>query len=139
MFAVVATVVAFFAFESSPFYPLEDWGDPNCFFTVGRAMLDGKVIYRDIYEQKGFYVYFIHALCALVSDSSFIGVFFLEIGLLFLNGFFAWKILCVYDVGSVFARAFAVVVFMLSVGFSFAASTGDSVEEFVSPFFLWMV
>lgn len=138
-FFLFSVVVALFAFGSSPFYPIVDWADPNCFLTVGRAVLDGKVIYRDIYEQKGFYVYFIHAFCALISDSSFIGVFFVEIALLFLVLFFAWKILEVYSVENVLTKLVVVTLFGLSVAFSHAMSTGNSVEEFVSPFFLWVL
>ena len=138
-FFLFSVIVSLFAFGSSPFYPIEDWADPNCFLTVGRAMLDGKVIYRDIYEQKGFYVYFIHAFCALISDSSFIGVFFLEIALLFLVLFFSWKILEVYLVKSAATKLVVVTLLGLSVAFSYAMSTGNSVEEFVSPFFLWML
>ena len=38
--------------KSSPLYPMNDWVDANCFFTVGRSMLSGKVLYRDIFEQS---------------------------------------------------------------------------------------
>ena len=135
-FLCFSIVVALFAFGSSPFYPIEDWADPNCFFTVGKTMLNGKVLYRDIYEQKGFYVYFLHALCALISDSSFIGVFFFEIALLFFVLFFAWKILELYQVDGTGVKLTVVSLLGISVAFSFAMSTGNSVEEFVSPFFL---
>ena len=38
--------------KSSPLYPFNDWGDINCFFTVGKSMMQGLVPYRDLYEQK---------------------------------------------------------------------------------------
>ncbi|MGM9680512.1 MAG: hypothetical protein ACI3XR_03300 [Eubacteriales bacterium] len=65
--------------RSSPLYPLNDWVDSNCFFTVGKGMFNGQVVYRDLYEQKGILLYFLHGLCWLISHDSFLGVFFLEI------------------------------------------------------------
>lgn len=64
--------------KSSFLYPMNDWVDVNCFFTVGRGIRHGLVPYRDLYDQKGPLVYFVYALAALVSESSFLGVFLLE-------------------------------------------------------------
>ena len=47
--------------ECSFLYPINDWNDAQCFFTVGRTISSGKVLYRDIYEQKGPLLYFLHA------------------------------------------------------------------------------
>lgn len=65
--------------KNSFLYPMNDWVDANCFFTAARSMLDGKVLYLDICEQKGPVVYFVFALAALVSRTSFIGVFLIEV------------------------------------------------------------
>ncbi len=65
--------------RSSPLYPMNDWDDVNCFFTVGKGMFNGQVVYRDLYEQKGILLYFLHGLCWLVSHRGFIGVFILEL------------------------------------------------------------
>ena len=62
--------------KSSPLYPLNDWVDANCYMTVGRAMTEGKLPYRDLFEHKGPLLYILHAAAALVSDSSFLGIFF---------------------------------------------------------------
>ncbi len=64
--------------RSSPLYPLNDWVDSNCFFTVGKSMVNGKVLYRDIYEQKGILLYVVHAIGYLISNTTFIGVFLFE-------------------------------------------------------------
>ena len=65
--------------KSSFLYPINDWNDSNCFFTVGKGMMQGKVPYRDLFEQKGPLLYFIHGLASLISFDSFLGVFFFEI------------------------------------------------------------
>lgn len=64
--------------KSSFLYPMNDWVDVNCFFTVGRGILHGLVPYRDLYEQKGPLIYFLFALAGQISENSFLGVYILE-------------------------------------------------------------
>ena len=135
----VAVLTLLFSSECSPLYPINDWVDPNCFLTVGKGILEGKVPYRDLYEQKGPYVYFLHALCALISGDSFFGVWLAEIAAAF---FFLWsvsKILCLYGIENLKIRAAIAALVGATVYFSFAFSTGDSVEEFALPIFSWVV
>ena len=139
LFAFLSFAVLLFAVQSSPFYPINDWVDPNCFLTVGKAIADGKVLYRDIYEQKGPYLYFLHALCTLVFPDSFLGVWFMEAALCFVMLFFVYKILKLYGIDD-FKRVAAIsTLIVLGVYFSFAMSKGDSVEEICSPFLLSVV
>ena len=75
LYAVItAAVVLLICSKSSPLYPLNDWVDANTFLTIGRGSLHGKVPYRDLYEQKGPVLYFIHTLAAWISEDSFLGV-----------------------------------------------------------------
>ena len=76
---------------SSPLYPFNLWNDANLFFTVGRGIKSGLVLYRDMYEQKGPALYFIHTLCSLISDRTFTGVWLLETGMCFIFIVFAYK------------------------------------------------
>ena len=46
---LAAFVVLTICTKSSFLYPFNDWVDANCFFTVGKSMAEGKVLYRDIY------------------------------------------------------------------------------------------
>lgn len=138
IFAAVSILVALFAFGGSPFYPLNEWEDPNVFLTVGRAVLDGKVIYRDIYEQKGPYIYFLHAVAALISDTSFLGVWILEIINLFFVMLLVFKIVALYGHNRLTCSICAILV-GVSASFSYAMSTGDSVEEFSACFYLWLL
>ncbi len=82
--------------KSSPLYPLNDWVDVHCFFTIGRELLDGKVLYVDLYEQKGPVLYFLYALVSLISSDTFWGVFLLEISTVTLFLFYAGKIIGLY-------------------------------------------
>lgn len=76
---IIAFLFQLVCSKHSPLYPTNDWVDVNCFSTVGKSLLNGKVLYRDIYEQKGPYLYFIYAVINLISDTSFIGAFFIHV------------------------------------------------------------
>ncbi len=64
--------------KSSFLYPMNDWVDVHCFFTVGRGILHGLTPYLDLYEQKGPLIYFLFALAGLISETSFLGVWIIE-------------------------------------------------------------
>lgn len=123
---------------SSPIYPLNMWNDANCFFTVGKSMLDGKVVYADIYEQKGILLYFLHAVAAMVSYDTFLGVWIMEIAAFSLFLFFAAKTAELFiDTG----RAYLVILPVLSLIIltDKAFYLGDSAEELVLPLYMMFI
>ena len=67
------------ATRSSFLYPCNNWNDANSYFSVGKALFNGKMPYRDVFDQKGMYLYFFYGLCYLISNTTFIGVFFFEV------------------------------------------------------------
>jgi len=131
---IVSAVLLLLCSQCSPLYPINVWGDANCIFTVGRVMKEGGVIYRDIYEQKGPTLYLIHAFAACISDSSFLGVYMLEVlsfaavlygaCLIGLRRRGAWAVCC--DAALIGA--------CVLVGGAF--SRGDSAEEFSLPYLM---
>ena len=56
-----------------------DFVDINIIFTVGKSLWKGLIVYRDLFEHKGPLMYAITALAALVSKTSFLGVWIIEI------------------------------------------------------------
>ena len=64
---------------NSPLYPLNPWGDVNCFVTVAREMLEGVMPYRDLIEQKGPLLYAVYALAMLISPRSYFGIYLIEV------------------------------------------------------------
>ena len=116
---------------SSPLYPVNIWDDANCLLTVGRAMRAGKVLYRDIYEQKGPLLYLAHWMAAYVSENSFFGVYLMESLCVF--GFLAAAArLLRKRIGSAaLPGAILAAACILSSG---AFVRGDSAEEFCLPF-----
>ena len=116
--------------KSSPLYPLNDWVDSNCFFTVGKSMLNGKVLYRDIYEQKGPLLYMIHALAYIISHTTFTGVWLIEIAACFGFLWFSCRSLRLYCSDNVLILL-PVLAMLIYTQTSFAH--GDSAEELCLP------
>lgn len=131
---VVATLFLLYTSTCSPLYPFNDWVDANAYLTVGKGMFRGVVPYRDLFEQKGPLLYLIHAVAALFSRTTFIGVYIMEvlnlsaalylagrIVRLFLSDFWVYLIL----------PCFAALT-LISPNFE----SGDSAEEFSFVFIL---
>lgn len=80
LFALVCSALALYiATTSSPRYATNFWTDTNIYFTIGRGMLQGRMPYRDLFDHKGPLLYVIYALGAWISDTSYAGVFVMEI------------------------------------------------------------
>lgn len=75
---LVSALIIGICSRSSPLYPFNNCDDNNCFFTMGKAIANGKVMYRDIYEQKGPLLYFIYVPIYMISNKSFLGSYFFE-------------------------------------------------------------
>ena len=114
--------------KSSPLYPMNDWVDVNCFFTVGKSMLHGIVPYAELYEQKGPILYFLYALAALISDRSFFGVYLLEVATFGLFLYFCGKIAEIY-LGKTTLRYVIVAVLAAAIPISQAFAHGGGAEE----------
>lgn len=79
--------------KNSPLYPMNDWVDVNFLFTIGRALNNGTILYQEIFDHKGPIIFFLNAFVALISDTSYIGIWLLEI--ISITGFFFFSIKCV--------------------------------------------
>ena len=121
--------------KSSPLYPINDWSDANIYFSMGKGMLSGRVLYRDIYDHKGPLLYALHALCCFISPRSFFGVWLMEViaGAFFLMG--TWKIFRLYDAKPWMLSALPLLGMLVFSSFSF--QYGDSAEEFCIPLLTW--
>ena len=82
--------------KSSPLYPMNDNCDLNIFKTMGRGILDGIVPYRDLYEQKGPLLFFLHALLSLFFPGSYLGDYLLESLLFGLFLYYCGRITALY-------------------------------------------
>ncbi|NLI20153.1 MAG: hypothetical protein GX418_01180 [Clostridiales bacterium] len=121
--------------KSSPLYPINDWTDANAYFSCGKGMLAGRVMYRDLYEHKGPLLYALHALCCLVDSRTFWGVFLMETlaGALFLMA--VYRTLALYGAGRAALIALPPVAVLVYASLSF--QQGDSAEELCLPLLAW--
>ncbi|MPM33010.1 hypothetical protein SDC9_79577 [bioreactor metagenome] len=131
---VVSAALLAVCSRSSPFYPINYWVDANCFFTVGKSMMNGLVTYRDIYEQKGPLLYFLHGLAYLISNDGFLGVYLIET-LAFASFLLSMvRIMKLYTARVPYLLP-AVLGALIATSNSFVV--GDSAEEICLPFISW--
>lgn len=130
-FVIAAAFIAVCS-KSSFIYPINDWGDANAYITVARMMMNGRVLYADIFEQKGLYLYLFHILATMISYPSFFGVYLMETIAMTFFLFFAYRTLALYFPLRLILPVMPLLVF--SVAASLALTHGDSAEELMLPF-----
>lgn len=134
-FAAAAFLILLPASRSSFLYPCNDWNDANSYFSVGKALFNGKLPYRDVFDQKGMYLYFFYGLAYLISHTTFAGVFVLELILA------AFDLLAICRILELYVKrktALLLSPMVLAASFSsFSFYWGGSAEEVCLPFLLW--
>jgi len=132
---IAAFCILLIASRSSFLYPCNDWNDANSYFSVGKALFNGKVPYRDVFDQKGMYLYFFYGLAYLISHTTFAGVFVLELVLAVFDLQAIYRILRMY-----MAKGIALILTPVSLAAMFSSQSfywGGSAEEICLPFLLW--
>lgn len=76
---LVSTLLLLICTKSSPLYPMNDWTDVNCIYIMGKAVNNGMVMYRDIFDHKGPVLYFIFAIADIISGDSALGLWIFEV------------------------------------------------------------
>lgn len=144
LFGFLSFVSMFLYSENSPFYATNPWSGPNYFMTVGKGIVHGLVPYKDLFEQKGPVLYFLHALAYLVTGNNFYGVYLLE-SLSLLTSLCLFYKIARYFLTERFAFFASLFLPALILGASslFANTawfvTGDSAEEFAFPAILYLI
>lgn len=121
--------------QSSPLYPLNGWVDAQCYFTVGKSMMHGQVLYRDIYEQKGPLIFLLHGLASLVERDGFLGVWLFQIAAACCFLGLSYKLLRLFG-GPRWAALTALPFVGMAAYTSVSYLAGDSTEEFCIPLLL---
>lgn len=129
----IASALLLLVFSAcSPLYPLNTWVDPNCFMTVARGMKAGMVPYRDLMEQKGPLLYFIHIIALLISPDSFHGVYPLEVLAHTAFLFAAYKTARLFVKKGVVPLLIAALLVLIN-----CYGAGDSAEMLCLPLLAW--
>ncbi|MFD1454903.1 glycosyltransferase family 39 protein [Levilactobacillus lanxiensis] len=138
LFTIVGAFIMTFCSYTSPAYYFDVSPDNNAFFTVGKAMMHGIVPYKDIFEQKGPYVYFLHGLAYLVSHRSFTLIFVYEIATLVAAMYLVYriaKLLDAHELPALLTALLSPVLFLYHPYYDY----GDTVEFFTLPFLLSLI
>lgn len=133
-FALILSVFVFVTIcsMSSFLYRTNDWVDVHCFYTVAKAMNNNQVLYRDIYEQKGPYLYFLHLIMYWISDSTYFGSYVIELIAGAILAVAIYKIFELYIQNK--TRCFVyTTVFLFAYYAPNSFGKGDSVEELLMP------
>ena len=102
-------------------------------------MMNGLVPYRDLFEQKGPLLYFIHGIAWLISRQSFIGVYCFEIISMTVFLFYSYRIMRLYASRSILVLIPFLGLFSCTTNAFYA---GDSAEEFCLSFLtmsIWII
>ncbi len=134
---VIAAAVLFFCSKSSPGYPINDWTDANIYFTIGKAMTQGQVVYRDLYDHKGPLLYALHALCAWARFSDFTAVWVMEAVFQAAYLVAAYRLMRLWGARRAAWAALPVLAVLVCSSYSF--QQGDSAEELCLPLLVWPV
>ena len=123
--------------QASPLHAGNNWLDTNCFVTVARGMIAGKIPYRDLIEQKGPLLYLLHVPAMLISPRGYFGIYLLEVAE------YACFVVAVMRIARLLGgnRAVlpAILLTMIPVASTVFAAGDSSAEEMVQPLLAWSV
>ena len=118
--------------KNSFLYEFNDWVDANAFFTMGKSMMRGVVPYKELFEQKGIFLYFIYGIGSLLSYNTFHGVFILEVVSFSIFLYYAHKIFSLYLDKKYSLVLLPILTYLITTSLAFMH--GGSCEEFALPF-----
>ena len=130
--AACAALFLFLFSKCSPLYPFNEWCDVNWFMDMGRGWAEGKIPYRDLFEQKGPLVYLMFLAVYLLFGANKTGVLFLEMLSLFLFLLLSYRILRLSLSRRLSLLALPVIALFVTTSNAFYQG-GGAVEEYCLP------
>lgn len=104
--------------------------DSSVFFTIGRGMAEGKVPYADLFDHKGWYIYFFNFLGACISGKTTWGLFIVECVFMAANTVLFYKIAAlIFDKEKEEFPKYAAAAFMLLITLNFFTYQGGNFVE----------
>ena len=138
----ICLVIAFIAItivsKCSFLYAFHDGNDVNWFLTMGRGIVEGKVPYRDLFEQKGILLYMLFALNYLICGDQLYFIYLVEIifGASFL--FLSFKIINLYLPYKSSLLGVLITAIIVFTSRAFWCGGGEA-EEYCLPLFTYEV
>ena len=134
---LVTFSILLFRSKNSFLFEFNDWVDMNWYVSLGRSVASGKVMYRDIYEQKGPITYFVFAFLSLFGNTYY-ACFVLECICMTLFMYFSYKFLRNFlsNFGAFIGAAVTLVATCMATCFS---QGGGAVEEYMLPIIAYLI
>ncbi len=128
LFIVSLTHLFVFSLWTSPFYKYWYGCDASFFTLVGRGILEGKIPYRDFFDLKGPYFFFIEALGQLMAHDR-LGAFLIQIPFAFAS------LVLIYEICLLFITKKKAVFVMIVYLWANITTLwgGNTMEEFALP------
>ena len=128
LFIVSTTHLFLFSLWTSPFYKFWYGCDASFFTLVGRGITEGKVPYRDFFDLKGPYFFFVEALGQYMAKAR-LGAFLIQIPFAFAS------LVLIYEISLIFIskRKTIFVLLIYLWGFITTLWGGNTLEEFALP------
>lgn len=122
---------------SSPIYLFNDMADANTWMIQGKMILDGQILYKDVYEHKG-PIQLIPYVVAAIFDDSFFALYIIESLLFFVYGLFIYKVAKLYCKSSLIITLLT--MFFTSSSITFLCSgTTEELTLFIYPASLYII
>lgn len=129
LFIISFLVIYLFSIGTSPFYGNYYTSDASIFITIGKAMKEGKIVYKDIFDHKGPILFFIQMIGQFICEGRF-GIFILEVFSLFITNIFLYKATNLLTSNK--KAFFCTIISMICM--SYFIETGNYSEEYSLPF-----
>ncbi|MBQ7731991.1 MAG: hypothetical protein IJT68_09165 [Lentisphaeria bacterium] len=126
-----AFVIMLFCSGASPFNHFAST-DGSVFIVMGRGLVQGKVLYKDLFDHKGFYLYLINGIAAMIVPGNLFGLFLMEWLFAFVTASMAFSI-CDCFLKDKKASFLSAVLFCAFSYHYMVFEGGNTIEEYVLP------
>lgn len=126
LFSVLFVVV--YSTTTSFLYSYPETGDSFIFQTIGKFWVQGAVPYRDLFDNKGPFLYALNALAYWLTDSR-VGLLFIQVPIFFILSVITFRFL---QLGFPRKQSFWQSIILL-LGLSFGYNGGNNACEYIMP------
>lgn len=88
---LVAFIVITACSKNSFLYPMNDWDDISIYIMLGREVLDGTLLYKDLFSHNGIIIPFIYGTLSYIGDNPYMGIYLVEILSAYFYLYFGYK------------------------------------------------
>ena len=113
--------------------------DGSIYYIIGKAIMHGKVLYKDIFDHKTPYVFFVNAAASLL-EKNHLGLFVLEIAILFITLLYTYKFVELFTTefrSLICAFCFGIILNIPQITFSYSRTEEYAIAFMMVALFLF--